>query len=167
METPDGRIVTADDGCQRVEAVLREHLPALAELADLRPVVEWQQVPTEEALTAANVPAVAITSPGLTEPPTRDIRGVNATWRIGVGIIDRGADYQDTARRTRTWAALVRTVLLQHLAGDLVREVAWVGEEYALRPESTSARTLGAAAVALDVSVRTVTRLPGRHSKIC
>lgn len=167
MDTPHGPIVTADELCQRVEAVLREHLPPLLKAADLKPIVEWQQVPTEAALSTANLPAAAITTPGLAEPPTRDIRGVNFTWRLVAGVYDRGTSYADTARRTRTWAALLRTVLVQHLADDLIREVRCAGEEYALQPEKDAARTLGGCAVAIDVDVRTVTRLPGRTTKPC
>ena len=168
METPDGPIVTADEVCRDVEACLRKHLPELAAAAELQAVKQWQQVPTEEALSNADVPGIAITIPGLTDAPTRDIKGVKAVWRVAVAAYDRGEDYADTTRRTRTWAALIRAVLVRHLAADsaLVHEVAWVGEEYALAP-AAAARTLGGGAVAVDVTVREAVGLPRRSPHPC
>lgn len=150
-------LLTADDLCKAAETTLRDHLPALAAARGLDPVVEWKQVPTPDALSTANTPAMAITSPGLTEPPARRSGTVDATWRIVIGVYDRGDDYGDTAARTRKWAAVVRQVILQHpTLGGVANGVAWVGEEYAERPERSSARTLGGCAVAFDVSARDV-----------
>lgn len=167
MDTAAGVVVTADEICQAVELVLRQYLPALAAGAGLAPVEEWQQLPTAEALSTAQFPAIAVTTPGLADTPTRTGRGVNAVWRIAVGVYDRGGSHAQTAGNVRKWAALIRTVLLQDLAGDIVWQVTWVGEEYALRPEVSSARTLGGAAVAVDVAVHTATPLPPQVPHPC
>lgn len=149
--------LSADDLCEAVEAILIEHLPALAASRDLSPVATWDQLPTADALAAAVLPAGAITCPGLTGPSARRSGGYDATWRIAVGVFDRGATYRETATKTRTWAAVIRQVLVQHpTLGGLASGLAWVGEEYAERPERSSARTLGGCAVAFDVTARNV-----------
>lgn len=156
------RLVTADDLCAAVEAILVEHLPPWAEAAGLvtagGPAVRtWQQLPTPEALSSAQFPAGAVTSPGLTGPPTRTRDGYEATWRLAVGFYDRGTDHRDTASRIRRWAALIRTVLVAHAQlGGLARTLTWVGEDYAARAEAGSARTLGGCSVAFDVLVTDV-----------
>lgn len=150
------RLVTAHDVCSAAEAILTEHLPGWAAAAELKPVTTWQQVPTVQAISSAPVPAGAITSPGLTEPPTKHRDRHEATWRIVAAVYDRGSDYTDTARRIRTWAALIRAVLVQHpRLGGLALRLDWVGEEYELVPEQ-GARTLGGCAVAVDVVVADV-----------
>jgi len=163
MDTPDGPVVTCDEILVEVELCLSTYLPAYAAAAGLSTVTGWQQLPTTEALTSAVFPVGAITSPGLADTPTRDGQGWNATWRIAVAVYDRGEDYAQTARRARTWAALVRSVLTRHLLEDseVVRDVLLVGEDYALRPETSSARTLGGGAVALDVLVHGAVAIPG------
>lgn len=150
-------LVTADDLCAAAEAMLRAHLPVLAESLGLKPIQEWQQVPTPEALSTADTPALAIACPGLATPPTKRSTGYDAPWRLVVGVYDRGEDHTDTQARTRKWAAAVRQVLVQHpTLGGVAAGVRWVGEEYAERPERSSARTLGGCAVAVDVTARDV-----------
>lgn len=156
------RLVTADDLCRAVEAVLAADLPGWAAAAGLvepgEPGVRtWQQLPTPEALSSATFPAGAITSPGLTGPPAKSRNGYDATWRLAVAVYDRGTDHADTAGRVRRWAALVRTVLVSSSRlGGLAYSVTWVGEDYAARAEPGSARTLGGCSVAFDVLVRDV-----------
>lgn len=148
------RVVTADDVCQAVENVLTEHLPGWAAAAGLGQLRTWQQLPTPQAITSAALPVGAITSPGLTGPPTKRRDTYEATWRVAVAIYDRGTDHSDTQSRARRWAALIRTVLVQHpRLGGLALRLAWVGEDYALLPDQSSARTLAGCAVALDVTV--------------
>lgn len=151
------RVVTADDICQAVELVLTEHLPGWAAAAGLPEVKTWQQLPTPQAVSAAAVPAGAITSPGLTEPPTKRRDAYEATWRVVAAVYDRGTDHTDTQGKVRTWAALIRTVLVQHpRLGGLALRLTWVGEDYALLPEQSNARTLAGCAVAVDVTVADV-----------
>jgi hypothetical protein len=151
------RLVTADDICHAVEVLLTNHLPFWSEAAGLPEVKTWQQLPTPQAISAAAVPAGAITSPGLTEPPTKHRDAYEATWRVVVAIYDRGTDHTDTQGKARTWAALIRTVLVQHPRLDgLALRLTWVGEDYALLGERSSARTLAGCFVAVDVTVADV-----------
>lgn len=150
-------LVTADDLCTAAEAVLREHLEPLATARGLEKVRTWEQLPTLEALTTANLPAIAVTSPGLSAPASRRSTGYDATWRIVVGGFVRGNTFTETAGRVRDWAAVIRQVMVQHpTLGGVATGLSWVGEEYVERPERSSARTLGGCAVAFDVTARDV-----------
>ncbi|HTW17080.1 MAG TPA: hypothetical protein VMF51_18260 [Nocardioides sp.] len=158
------RIISADDLCQAAEEILTEQLPELITLLGVtgfKPVTTWQQVPAIEALTSANFPVGAITSPGLVDRPSKSRgKGWTATWRLAVGIYDRGTDHRDTAARSRKWASYVRTVLLQNRTlGGVAKTVTWAGEEYAQLPQKTAARTLGGCAVAFDIEVENVVDL--------
>lgn len=162
------RIVTADDLCRAAQQVLTQQLPGLlTELGltgDDVPRADryeepktWAQVPTLEALQAASTPAAAITSTGTVGEPRRSSLGYDATWRIRVGIFDRGHDYDNTAARARTWAALVRAVLvLNPTLGGVATSTRWVGETYRQFPQVGAARTLGGCAVDVDVTARNV-----------
>lgn len=158
-------VFSADQLCVAVQEVLEADLPSViahpqaAEFldGDYGPIAEWQQLPTIDALSTARFPAVAITSSGLVAAPTylasSDSRVV--TWRIVVGIYDRGRDHADTQARIRNWCALVRSCLLRNPnLGGVADSLAWVGEEFALLPNRTQARTIAAGAVALDVTAR-------------
>lgn len=150
-------LLSADELCTAAETVLREHLQPLATSRGLEKIRTWEQLPTLEALTAANLPAVAVTSPGLTKPASRRSSGYDATWRIVVGAYVRGTSFIETAGRVRNWAAVIRQVMVQHpTLGGVSTGLEWVGEEYIERPERSSARTLGGCAVAFDVTARNV-----------
>lgn len=150
-------LLSADELCAAAEAVLREHLQPLATSRGLEKIRTWEQLPTLEALTTANLPAVAVTSPGLADRPTRRSSGYNAPWRIVVGAFVRGTSFTETAGRVRDWAAVIRQVMVQHpTLGGVATGLEWVGEEYVERPERSSARTLGGCAVAFDVTARNV-----------
>lgn len=174
------RLVTADDLCVAAESTLRTHLPAViaqlgwdpAAVAELEAAARftpfvapkaWAQVPTLEALTTANFPAGAVTSPGLVDVPVRTGRwgtGHNATWRISVGIYDRGGSYDETATRVRKWAGLVRATLLNNpTLGGVASSLMWRGEEYRQITVQRAARTLGGCAVAFDVTSENVVDL--------
>lgn len=175
------RLVTADHVAAAAEQTLRDQIPTLiaslgwdvdatdpeAPEADPlfpRPAKKltapkaWDQVPTLDALTTATFPAGAITSPGLTNPPTK--KGwdrYDATWRLSVAVYDRGGSYDDTASRVRSWAALIRAALaLNPGLNGLSQSLIWVGEEYRLLPQKGAARTIGGCAVAVDVTVENV-----------
>lgn len=150
-------LLSADDLCTAAEAVLKEHLQALATSRGLENIRTWEQLPTLEALTTANLPAVAVSSPGLTKPAVRRSAGYDATWRIVVGAFARGDSFTETAARVRDWAAVIRQVVLQHpTLGGVATGVEWVGEEYVERPERSTARTLGGCAVVFDVTAHNV-----------
>lgn len=162
-------ILSVDELCKAAETTLKAALPAYLALPDVQAwlgdsasrygeIKTWQQLPTIEALSAATFPAIAITSPGLTEPPRR-VRSRNVyecTWRIGIGIYDRGRDHEDTQAKARKWAAIVRSVMLRNQTlGGVAERIDWAGEEYRpLRGRNEGrgqARTIGGSAVALDV----------------
>lgn len=114
----------------------------------------WQQLPTIEAISTAKLPAVAITSPGLVDPPvfSRSSKSYDATWRLAIGIYDRGRDHAETQARIRNWCALLRVALQSRpTLGGVAKGLTWTGEEYSLIPQRNSARTLAAGAVAVDV----------------
>jgi hypothetical protein len=157
-------IFSADELCVAAEQVLRADLPkvighhaAAARIGSgYGEIAEWQQLPTIEALSTARFPAIAITSAGLVTPPATDAgRQLRATWRIVVGVYDRGRDHADTQARIRDWCALIRTSLLRHRSlGGVAESVTWTGEEFALLPNRNQARTIAAGAVAFDVTAR-------------
>lgn len=160
-------VLGADQLCKAVETVLTEKVPVLLELlerGDLGVIKTWQQLPTIEALSAAQFPAAAITSPGLSGTPiySRASNSWTATWRIAVGVYDRGKDHAETAAHVRDWCAIFRTVLLLNKRlGGIAKNLTWVGEEYARIPRKEQARTIGAGAVAVDVTVDNVADFDG------
>lgn len=169
------RLITADTLCVAAEETLREHLPTVIELLGLHtsdnprvvaPYVtpkQWDQVPSAEAIETSPLPAGRISSPGLVERPLRVGTwgtGHNATWRVSVGIYDRGRSYDETASRTRTWAALVRATMLAHpTLGGVASSLMWAGEEYRNIARPDAARTFGGCAVAFDVTADNVVDL--------
>lgn len=169
MSTPSApRLVTADDLCVAAAIILDTHLLDVVRAQGwheapgaLKPVTTWEQIPTLEALSSARYPVGAVTSPGLTSRPTRTTkRRHDATWRISVGVWDRGVSYQDTASRVRRWAAAVRATLLDHRTlGGIADGLWWAGEEYRQNPTREAARTLGGCAVSFDVDVSDVVDL--------
>lgn len=152
-----------------VEAILRQELPKTFELAGVkaylgdraatfRDVREWQQLPEVQAIASAQLPAVAIVSPGLVSPPARKRSSdvYETTWRVAVGIYDRekSSDHTATQNKVRDWVSLLRITLLRNpTLGGVARRVAWAGEEYDLLPDRKNARTIGAGALAVDVTV--------------
>lgn len=165
------RLVTADDLCVAAGAVLTANLPTLIEQLGLDeahgavkpyrlPRDGWTQVPTPEALQSANIPAGAITSRGIVGTPRKSSLGIDADWRLIVAVFDRGPDYNQTATRVRTWAALVRGVLLANpTLGGVATGLQWRGESYRQFPQTAVARTLGGCVVEVDVTARNVADL--------
>lgn len=158
------RIVSVSQLTAAMETTLRAHLTATVAAASLQldPVREWQQLPAREALSTAKFPAIAITSPGLTEPPTysRAENAWRARWRLGVGIYDRGKDHAVTQRQVRDWCAAIRLTVRAHRSlGGVALGTTWAGEEYALLPDRTQARTIGGGAVAFDVDAYVIDTL--------
>lgn len=165
------RVVTGDDVASAVETVLTRDMPRMIEamglagylLADGFPG-GWTQVPRLSALSTADLPAGAICTPGWVDVPTRRRFGdYDATWRVVAGVVDRGEDYDDTARRTRLWAGVIRATLvanpsLDGLASSLRLASEVTDGEYNDRAAS---RTLGGCAVGVDVMVENVVDLTG------
>lgn len=162
------RLVTANDLCAGAETILKAQLFPLVQAlgldeAGFKTVTTWQQVPDLKALSTAAFPAGAITSPGLADKPVRragTYDTYDAVWRVAIGVYDRGRDHAETADRCRTWAALVRAVVLNNTSlGGLATSMRWVGEELRQRPEQSAARTLGGCAVAFDIGASNVVDL--------
>lgn len=169
-------IISVDELCQAAESTLKDLLPQVLQIPAMADLIRepsapyvvktWQQLPVVEAIATADLPGVAITSAGLVEEPTysRANQAWDTTWRIAVGIYDRGVDHEDTQARVRNWAALIRTSLqLAPTLGGVAQGLTWSGEQYALLPNRNQARTAAAGAVAFDVkaSVRKLTLGPG------
>jgi hypothetical protein len=155
MDTPIGRIVTADEVCDAVSSTLQAWLPVVLPLLDdeLEQPNDYQQVPDQEAIETAALPTVGIFTPGLSEEPVRDSDGdLDLTWRVTVVAFVRGDDYSQTQHRTRLFAAAISTVLIQQktLLG-FADSTRLVSEEY--EPVTTGARTIGGAIVEVDVKV--------------
>jgi hypothetical protein len=168
MSTP---IASVDELCVGVENALRAHLVGVMDdLGFTDPIYDvvktWQQLPTTTALVAASLPGVAVSAAGLVDAPvySRSSGTWTTTWRIAVGIYERGKNHADTQARVRNWCAGIRTTLVLHKSlGGLASALSWSGEEYALVPDREQARTIAAAAVAFDVTATisaTVGNLP-------
>lgn len=155
------RLITAADVCEAAEtalvAGLLDTITAFGLEDEMTPPATWDQLPTLEALTSANMPAGAITSPGLVGEPVQRSTGYDATWRLVVGVYDRDADHSATADRIRTWAGLLRaTIVRARSLGGLAQSVKWSGENYQLLPMRSAARTISGCAVAFNVTVTNV-----------
>lgn len=158
-------IFSADELCVAAEEVLKRDLPGVLSHpfvtervgGDYGDIATWQQLPTIEALSTARFPAIAITSSGLTQSPSFSVSENSwaGTWRLVVGVYDRGRDHADTQARIRVWCACIRSSLLRNrsLSGT-ADSLAWVGEEFALLPNRNQARSIAAGAVAFDVTAR-------------
>ena len=161
------RLMTVDDLAAGMSTVLAETLPDLIDAFGLNVAqggekpytapATWTQIPRLEVLQAADMPAGAIASSGTVGTPTTRRTGVDATWRLSVAVFDRGQDHNVTARRVRTWAALVRAVGLRNpTLGGVASGVRWVSESYRLASDRGAARTLGGCQVDFDVDARNV-----------
>jgi hypothetical protein len=164
-------IQSADQVLVALEDTLRAALPQVLDLPEVKAylgtnatayaeITTWQQLPTIQAIATADYPAVAITSPGLVEPPTykRSSDSWETWWRAAVGIYDRaGVDdggHRATQAQVRNWIAFLRVAALRNpTLGGAARAVRWAGEEYDMLPDRNKARTIGAGALALDIKV--------------
>lgn len=164
-------VQSADQVLVALEGTLKQALPMVLQLPEVkaylgadavayRPITTWQQLPTIAAIATADYPAVAITSPGLVEPPvykaSRDCW--ETWWRAAIGIYDRAGVDDDGHRATqalvRNWIAFLRTAALRNpTLGGVSRAIHWAGEDYDLLPDRSMARTIGAGALALDIKV--------------
>jgi hypothetical protein len=154
-------ITSVDDLCQAVESTLTTYLPDVMTAlgfttgAGYEPVRTWQQLPSVQALAAAELPAGAIVAPGLVTPPIyqADSDSWITVWRVPVGMYERGRNHSETQARIRNRIAAIRTTLLRHKSlGGVAKTLLWSGEEYDLIPGRESARTIAAGAVAFDIT---------------
>jgi hypothetical protein len=160
-----GPLIGAEQVCGAVEQLMADWLPSItAEITEAGgpqlPLPTTYDMPSAEALRAGNadLPAIVVSSPGLTGTPVRDGDGMyRATWRVVVTVFARGDGYRNTADIVRGYALAIRTAVVQHPGwGDLPSEVVWEGEEYAAL-DAAAARTVGGAFVTFAVTVDDVT----------
>lgn len=154
--------LSVDAVCAAVEQVLIDQLAAaLTGQGAMREaptalvdVLHWHQLPQRQALFTAELPAGAITSPGLVGAPIRDELGhYQATWSVGIAVYARGIDHDDTTQRMRAYAAAVRDVMVANPSlGTTAIGLRWTHEEYALL-DPRSARTEGGCLVEIEVDV--------------
>lgn len=156
-------LVTADDVCGAFLEALTAHLPAA--LVKVSPDVPLDSpvafsMPSEQALrNGDNLPAVVVSSPGLSSSPERGETGVyTATWTVMVSVFARGDSYESTALHVRRYAAALRAaVLTDPSLGGLASELVWAGEEYDSL-DAAKSRTIGGGFVSFDVRVDDVMR---------
>lgn len=156
MSTP---VRSVDEVCVAIEQVLLAHYDAtmagLGFTDGYAPVKTWTQLPALEAIATAELPAGAIVAPtGVDSPTYQASSGLyRYTWRVPIGIYERGRDHNQTQGRIRNRVAGIRTTLLQHKSlGGIATALAWSGENYGLLPAKEVARTLAAGAVSFDVT---------------
>lgn len=168
-------IVSVDELCAAVERVLRDHLTATMDAlgyddAIYDAIKTWQQLPTVQALSTAQLPGIAIASPGITAPPvfSRADNAWRTTWGLAIGVYERGKDHADTQARVRNWCAGIRTTVQMHKSlGGVTTALAWKSEAYNNAPATSQARTIAGGAVAFDVTAlvpATVGTLPSVSS---
>lgn len=138
--------VGGDDVCEEVADWLRLHLQRYVPADSKMPKI-MTQLPAADAMQSAAFPAVAIVSPGLTEPPTKTRNGYSATWRVVVTVWVRGAKHDQTQSLTRRYVLGLRRCLTAWPRGT------WVDEGYAEVDDVSAARTVGAGFVELNVFV--------------
>lgn len=161
-----GPLRGAQDAVDAVRATIGPWLPSvLAEVRraggpDLaRPYDISFPTTVEAAASLAQYPALALATSGLFDDPRRDSRGNwSASYEVTVRIVDRGADYDDTAARCRWWAVVVRTIVLQQIrrADVGVTSIDWTDEGYQVI-DADSSRTLGGVDVVFVVGLGVVT----------
>lgn len=138
--------VGGDDVCEEVATWLRERFQPFVPADSKFPKV-LTQLPTSDAMSSAAFPAVAIVSPGLVDPPTKNRDGYSATWRVVVTVWVRGSTHDKTQSLTRRYVLALRRCLLGWGKGI------WVDEGYAEVEDVSAARTVGAGFVELNVYV--------------
>ncbi|MGX9348156.1 hypothetical protein [Microbacterium sp. KNMS] len=167
MTTPV--VIGGDDIVTALEAVLRANVPLVLdrlELAErLGEVKTWQIVPDTEAISAAEMPAIAIVAARTGEPAERTRDTYSGTWDVSVGVFDRGDDHADTQTRIQAWAKVIRVAgtLSRALPGTSI-EMRWVGEAYDLLQDKSQARTIAGAEVMFDAHVSVALDLSGFRS---
>lgn len=156
------RLIGAHQVCTAVEGTLQAWLPSiLATVApDLAAPVSYLLPSDEGFRRGEKVPAVVVSSPGLSGTPVQDGDGVyRATWDVVVAVYVRGQDYEPTARAVREYVKACRWSLLTHSTlGGFASELAWTSESYEAL-ERAQSRTLGGGYLGVTVTVADVMRL--------
>lgn len=168
-------LVTGHDVKEAVRGCLAAHLPpVLAALsagldAPLAAPTAYY-APTIEAVRkdAAELPALAVLSPGMAGPMRRDENGIfTADWNIVIGLWIRSEEgtYDATARDTVLYSAAVRTVLAERpLLDGFAQDVFDVEEGDYGTVAADAARTLGEASISCTVRVFDAARQEHRYT---
>lgn len=153
--------IGAGEVCGEVITYLEQNLGGF--LDGLKPPAVWKHMPSPESMSTARYPAVAVSSPGLAEPPTRNRDKYSATWRVVVTVWVRndkpptrklGEDaFSLVAKQTREYVKAVRSCLLAWGEGT------WTDEGYAKVDDYAASGTLGAGFVELSVFIDTAADL--------
>lgn len=162
------RLVAASDVEEALLAQLQKWLPDyLAETERQHGVApgswplprSWLISSEVEKMPEDQLPAVILASPGLTDPPLADGRGVyTARWLITVAVMVSARGNRLALRLARLYALAIRALAVQQqaLAGVAVRRVEWLEERYRAL-DSIDDRTVCIAEVDVVVEVSDVT----------
>ncbi|WOF23840.1 hypothetical protein N8K70_03930 [Microbacterium betulae] len=152
-------VIGGDDIVTALEAQLKGNVPLVIEalkLERLGEVKTWQVVPDADAISAAQLPAVAIVTPRVSTQPRGSHTEYSADWEVSVGVFARGKDHEETQTQIQAWAKVLRVAALlsRTLTGTRI-EMRWAGELYDLIPTKQDARTIAGAEVLFDAHVDT------------
>lgn len=162
-----GTIITGRQVRDATERTLRLWAPAyVAEIgrqdgrpANALPVMRSyvSSVTFDGPMPEDQVPACVIVAPGILGEPVRHGDGTHeATWAVGIGVVVSGQDQENTADLANLYAAVVRTIMLQHPSlGGFATGLRWLDERYDPLP-TEDRRTFGAAIVQFAVVVPSV-----------
>jgi hypothetical protein len=119
----------------------------------------WVVSSEVEKMPEDQTPAVLVASPGLTDPPRADGRGIYvARWRVNVAVHLSAAGNTYALRNARLYALAVRALYVQQqlLDGLDVRRIEWQDERYDTLP-SIDDRSVCTAVVEFAVEIADVT----------
>lgn len=167
-ETAFGTLVAACDVEQALVAKAQTWLPDyLAEVerwrgfdvGTLPQPRSWVVSSEVERMPEDQTPAVLVASPGLTDPPRADGRGIYvARWRVNVAVHLSAAGNVYALRNARLYALALRALFAQQQDLDdlVIRRIEWVDERYDTLP-SIDDRTVCTSVVEFAVEVADVT----------
>lgn len=155
-----GPLVDVDDVCLAAETTLQTWLPSvLAEITAASSIAlpnpaTYEQLASDADSTAAEYPAVSVSSPGLSAAPERHGDGsYTLTWQLDVTVGIRGASYRATAQQIRKYVSAVRVTLAQHSALGGIAETTTFKTEAFAKAKPTAGRTFALGGASFDVRV--------------
>lgn len=119
----------------------------------------WVVSSEVEKMPEDQTPAVLVASPGLTDPPRADGRGVYvARWRVNVAVHLSASGNAHALKLARLYVAALRLLYVQQQALEdlVVRRITWADERYDTLP-SVDDRSVCTAVVELAVELADVT----------
>lgn len=129
----------------------------------LPPVRAWVTANEFRKMPEEQIPVGVVVSPGLSDRPVKDGSKVyTAKWHIGIAIVVKGRDKEETGENAGLYAAACRGAMLQHQSlGGFAKAVDWLDEDYTnIKTEAN--RTLGSAQLIFEIEVgNTIQTLAG------